>query len=1426
MPRSARSWQIFEVVENSGKNEHLSRCLDSRRLGALFMVFLLFGVVTALTNRLFEGFRACFVPLSAPFWAAWGWEWSILFSAMKSMMTPRIAARTTGRRRRLGWILAPWRILFLCLGAGAHPHEAGGDGFVGADLSVGNLSGGHLGEEADGRFEELMGENDSVTLVQQPWAVVGCTHSHASSDSLVPNLQSPTFAGRCIQTFFHHHLDANQFMQKRGSMRRKACLVCQLRRAFEDASEGYPIQLIPVHEAGGITGDIYMVTTEGSFPGHLFLVDFYVDEVLDARGTVLFREGWDPFTTERLFELLSPANQCASSAICFVELAQERWTWPHPFQAPSGSRLRMVEIPERGDENEQSDCSTWLSTGSSTSFSSLASERSWDAEPGPARLTPGRGGSHPGAWPGSPEASDSEDRHDEQKEGHGDEGIFMQLNMDPSPPTTLPTRSPEVTASLASSGPPPVDRPLHYTNLDDNVCVVRGFLLDYWRGLPWNSAPQHLLVHCMAFCGRSTRAFEVQCPARLFLATHPFRDLRIWCQLQAQPSEVDHFRVFPLAYEIAQNTPSLLMVDNCRGLDVPIAVRYEAPDETFLLTYVATQSLQVHNIIRWVGLHADIHHELEVEWNGLQIDYFRVVTFSPGDLLAIRALPFGIGGGATPTGYSSGSVPGSSQITWSSQERSGEGSLQLQFPQSLEEEDIAFFQYTPPARTRVGRFQAAPWPLDPGPTGAAWIANTQLIGYDAIEEEMGAYVWARGRWPELIIHVVGLNGYFTEPMGNGGISREEIIVAVRRATHALLMPIDPMVFGYVDPQPTPWQTFDYDELHLLAVPRRLEAHEIAVLIAIERLSGGRSYTDFRPSVIHRRQNKWSLLSLVGLGADCQGQLTCTVLLKATLPLGDEWLELHGWQRIDIEIKEDEGTCDEPLIRDRVELPRYHEGDQEQNDVTAFLQWSREEVTTWGTLLEEDCGNVDEDIVSLSQAPLDIPELPEEVAVLADWEVTRVWAAAVDAGFLRLFRAPDVPRTLTVFNLFDHEVSSEPSWVPWQEGLSFSEVIRQVWPELRDGTWDFQAFWPDTALAAQPPGCVVVLGPQEKLLMQSPLHCWYIEIILQLEDHCASYVKAEFTQPELLIKDVLARAPVTAQAHSSEMRIEHNGILLQPYHRIHVQHGDVLTFVVGRSVAQRLVGGRWDPNLDEQIADRLMVAWHMREGEYLCLRPGRRPPRGMGILRGAINFYHDEGWLRRQMKRLWADFQEVPFMLAQLHPSAYSSPLLQRFALLIVVDLGQLGVIMPVIMETSDDDSIPLIGSHVLAFRVRQYISKARLLHIWRIWREAEELHAVELLHNGDRVEHDEEFLVAAGDYFFVRATPRECKRPRLDQQLAFDCREDAHAKTDGSERGVGCLCGISALCSCAIHLSMWTWALVYGIESLCPRPPCYYVARE
>ena len=195
--------------------------------------------------------------------------------------------------------------------------------------------------------------------------------------------------------FFHHHLDANQFKKDSGSLRIGACLECQLGAAFEEAREGFPLQLTPVRgeERGAL--DVLLITTEGSFPGHIFLVDFFVAEVLDARGTVLFREGWDPFTTERIFELLSPANLCASSATCFVELAEERWAWPHPFHAKSGSRLKVVEIPVNEDEDDLSDCSTWFTTDSSSSSDSAAS---WWEEPDPERLTLGRGGSHPGAW--------------------------------------------------------------------------------------------------------------------------------------------------------------------------------------------------------------------------------------------------------------------------------------------------------------------------------------------------------------------------------------------------------------------------------------------------------------------------------------------------------------------------------------------------------------------------------------------------------------------------------------------------------------------------------------------------------------------------------------------------------------------------------------------------------------------------------------------------------------------------------------------------------------------------------------------------------------------------------------------------------------------------------------------------------------------
>ena len=1295
-------------------------------------------------------------PLIAPwFWAAWG-----LAEHGTGSGRDRRAGGHHGRKKLAGtrtW--SGWlAVLFYFLA----PFCAQG---VGVMTNFFDL-------EADDFYD------DGSALMQRAMKTGDCSHPEGMPISLGLLDGKPTVGKRCVQTFFHHHLDANQFKKDSGSLRIGACLECQLGAAFEEAREGFPLQLIPVRgeERGAL--DVLLITTEGSFPGHIFLVDFFVAEMLDARGTVLFREGWDPFTTERIFELLSPANLCASSAICFVELAEERWAWPHPFHAKSGSRLKAVEIPVNEDEDDLSDCSTWLTTDSSSSSDSATS---WGEDPDPERLTLGRGGSHPGAWTGEQDVVAHDDTREVSKEEH-DWGVFMQLNAETTPPNTLSTRSPEITVSLASSGPPPVDRPLHFTNLEANICEVRRFLLGYWRGLPWRSTPQHLLVHCMAFTGQATRTQEVQCPVETFLAPYPFRDLESWCQVQGQPMNVDHFRVFPLAYEIYQNIPSLLMVENCRGMDVPIAVRYESPEHVLLLTYVATQSLQVHNIIQWVGLHADINYDLEIARNGVLVHQYRMITFRPGDLLLIRAHPYD--GSTTETGFSSGSMPGSSQITWSSQEGSGDGSLQLQFPQMAEEEvveddHVGFFQWRGPSAhgTNPRTLHAGQAP-GRNPDEALWDVNTRVHGLDLIQHDMRAFLWAHGRWPPLIIHATWVNGYFVEPMGEGGISERELLVAVRRAVQNAVPPWEMLEFGFVRPQPTPWQAQDLDGMHLLAVPRALRAYEVAVLLVIEQIRDGRSTITLRPLLATRRQNKWSLLQIVGLDQDCADQ-ACSVRYGAIYSLGSQWVLLESWMRIDIEVGEYQDQCGEPLARIDLGSPPTQGDTSIFEDATSFLQFTfsgpSKQNYDVGTLMMLE----EEDMTSFSQAPLDVPELPVEVAVLADWEVTRVWAAAVDAGFLRLFREPDRERTLTVYNLVDSDTSNVPYLLPWFGGMSFIAAIQQAWPELQDGQWDFQAFWPDTTLVAQPPGCVVVLAPQDQLFAHAEPRCWYVEYILQLEDHCASYAEVEFIEPEVRVRDVLARRSVTAQALSGEMRIEHNGVLLQPYHRLIVQHGDVLTIVVSRRAVQRLQGGRWDPAVDGQIAVRSMDGWqffmlvstYMREGEYLCLRPGRNPPGGMGILRGAINFYHDERWLRRQMRRLWVDFRERAFMQVQLHSTAYVSTLLQKFALLVVVDLGPPGTNTPVVMESNDEDSIPLLSTHILAFRLWRQTSRPRLLHIWRTWRQDEELRPVSLWHNGVAVEQDDDFPVEAGDYFFVKAAPRGCKRPRLDQQIARMSRQ-------------------------------------------------------
>ena len=403
-----------------------------------------------------------------------------------------------------------------------------------------------------------------------------------------------------------------------------------------------------------------------------------------------------------------------------------------------------------------------------------------------------------------------------------DEITLMQTDLHGiSPPVTLSTRSAEVTASAASSGPPPIDRPLHSTGQDETFIEARNHLLAYWQGQPLVTLPEHLLVHCITFCEHVTHAFEAQCPIRNLQGCPPYEDFQTWCRGQGQPTNYEHFRVFPLPYEIQQNVPTILMVDECRGNDIPVVVVYFGTDETRPFTYVATQSVTAQHILDWVLMHIDIQRDVVIEHNHQWVGPQWLLPLQPGDLISIRVLPFRWDHGYEATDMGTGTLVSSSQVTWDSQS-SVVDSLQLHFPPDQDYDDTGLFQL---AHSCSGSaLVISDSDEDELVENFRWQemlqranARTALHGYWALAEEAWAYYRSRRQWPTIKFQLIEPSGpdsflqldetfQWTE-RSFIGYAREHL-----RRTNALEQRL---LLAVVRPIPTPSEQYEQDDLIVL-----------------------------------------------------------------------------------------------------------------------------------------------------------------------------------------------------------------------------------------------------------------------------------------------------------------------------------------------------------------------------------------------------------------------------------------------------------------------------------------------------------------------------------------------------------------------------------------------------------------------------------
>ncbi|CAK9072451.1 unnamed protein product [Durusdinium trenchii] len=204
----------------------------------------------------------------------------------------------------------------------------------------------------------------------------------------------------------------------------------------------------------------------------------------------------------------------------------------------------------------------------------------------------------------------------------------------------------------------------HVANLS-LMQAARQHLSEYWNGCPWYSGDDYLLVQCVILEQEMCIANEERCPSRFLQVDGPIWDFTNWCMGLCRSMTPYQLRAFPVC-EVEQNLPTLLLVDECRGMDIPVLIQLLVGGEVRFLVYFATQTVSTLQVLAWVEDNVPLPDEFCLELNDQPIDIQQFVSFRPGDLLTIRTRPAAMRAPNTSYETAGDSCPGSSQITWTS----------------------------------------------------------------------------------------------------------------------------------------------------------------------------------------------------------------------------------------------------------------------------------------------------------------------------------------------------------------------------------------------------------------------------------------------------------------------------------------------------------------------------------------------------------------------------------------------------------------------------------------------------------------------------------------------------------------------------------------------------------------------------------------
>lgn len=167
---------------------------------------------------------------------------------------------------------------------------------------------------------------------------------------------------------------------------------------------------------------------------------------------------------------------------------------------------------------------------------------------------------------------------------------------------------------------------------------VRSFLTDYARTSRLHSCTD-LLVHLITDRNACSRAVTALCHVWFLDQTTDLSRFLDWCQEHMFQLDVRRTRMFPVAGEIYQDTPSVVVVQPLYEGTVPIVVQIADADPESppsFLVFRATAILRVASVVQWIQDQMELAPSL-YRYNGRRVNWHEELEALAGSVFLIQA---------------------------------------------------------------------------------------------------------------------------------------------------------------------------------------------------------------------------------------------------------------------------------------------------------------------------------------------------------------------------------------------------------------------------------------------------------------------------------------------------------------------------------------------------------------------------------------------------------------------------------------------------------------------------------------------------------------------------------------------------------------------------------------------------------------------